>query len=126
MNPVLARIQASWEGPPHKVDVVLNEGDEVGSFKVIHAPGHAGGEVIYWRESDGTAISGDVIRNLNYATGMTGIDQPPDMFTYDPAENRRSIRKLAELNPKVILPGHGPEVTDMGKFEAFVEALPSD
>ena len=67
-----------------------------------------------------------MIRNLNYATGMTGIDQPPDMFTYDPAENRRSIRKLAELNPKVILPGHGPEVTDMGKFEAFVEALPSD
>lgn len=126
MNPVLARIQASWEGPPHKVDVVLNEGDEVGSFKVIHAPGHARGEVIYWRESDGTAISGDVIRNLNYATGMTGIDQPPDMFTYDPAENRRSIRKLAELNPKVILPGHGPEVTDMGKFEAFVEALPED
>ncbi|MGA7397897.1 MAG: MBL fold metallo-hydrolase [Solirubrobacterales bacterium] len=123
-NPVLARIQKSWEGPPHKVSRVLNEGDEVAGFRVIHAPGHARGEVIYFRESDRVAICGDVIRNMSYATSLAGLDEPPPVFTYDPEENRRSIRKLADLNPSLILPGHGPEVTDMASFERFVEALP--
>lgn len=123
MNPVLERIQASWTGPPHKVDRVLNEGDEVGGFRVVHAPGHAPGQVIYFRESDRVAICGDVIRNMSFLTGLPGIRQPPDIFTYDPAENRRSIRKLADLEPSIILPGHGPEVTDMAAFGKFVDSL---
>jgi hydroxyacylglutathione hydrolase len=57
-----------WQGPPHKVDRVLEEGDEVAGFRVIHAPGHAPGEVILWRESDRVAICGDVIRNISYLT----------------------------------------------------------
>jgi glyoxylase-like metal-dependent hydrolase (beta-lactamase superfamily II) len=52
------------------------------------------------------------------------IAEPPVIFTYDPTENRRSIRKLADLNPTLILPGHGPAVADMAKFERFVAALP--
>ena len=28
-------------------------------------------------------------------------------------------------NPRLILPGHGPAVTDMGAFERFVAALPA-
>jgi glyoxylase-like metal-dependent hydrolase (beta-lactamase superfamily II) len=52
------------------------------------------------------------------------LAEPPEIFTYDPAENRRSIRKLADLNPSLILPGHGPAVTDIGAFERFVAALP--
>ena len=72
------------------------------------------------------AICGDVIRNMSYATGLPGIKEPPPIFTYDMAENRRSIRKLAELKPTLILPGHGPEVTDMARFERFVEQLPAD
>jgi glyoxylase-like metal-dependent hydrolase (beta-lactamase superfamily II) len=28
-------------GPAHRVDRVLQEGDEVAGFRVIHAPGHA-------------------------------------------------------------------------------------
>ena len=122
-NPAVQWIQRSWEGPPHPVGRVLNEGDEVAGFRVIHAPGHARGEVIYFRESDGVAICGDVIRNMSYATTLAGIQEPPEFFTYDPEENRRSIRKLAELNPTLILPGHGPEVTDMADFERFVERL---
>lgn len=123
MNPLLVRIQKSWTGPPHRVDRVLVEGDEVGGFRVVHAPGHAPGEVIYFRDSDRVAICGDVLRNISYATTLNGLREPPDIFTYDPAENRRSIRRLADLNPSVILPGHGPEVTDMAAFESFVAGL---
>ena len=119
----MVRIQKSWTGPPHDVDRVLNAGDEVGDFRVIHAPGHAPGQVIYFRDSDRAAICGDIIRNMSYLTGLAGLREPPDIFTYDPAENRRSIRKLADLSPSVILPGHGPEVTDMAAFERFVSGL---
>ncbi|MGN6588431.1 MAG: MBL fold metallo-hydrolase [Solirubrobacterales bacterium] len=123
-NPVNRLIRSIWEGPPYKVERVLQEGDEVAGFRVVHAPGHARGEVIFFRESDRVAICGDVIRNMSYATGLPGIKEPPGIFTYDPAENRRSIRKLAELEPSLILPGHGPAVTDMGAFERFVSSLP--
>ena len=112
-----------WQGPPHKVDRVLRDGDEVAGFRVIHAPGHALGEVIFWRESDRVAICGDVIRNISYVTMRARLDEPPPDLTPDPVENRRSIRKLAGLNPSLILPGHGPAVTDMAAFERFAVRL---
>jgi hydroxyacylglutathione hydrolase len=124
-NPYNRLIKRLWQGPPHRVDRVLHEGDEVADFRVVHAPGHARGEVIYFRDSDRVAICGDVIRNMSYATGLPGIKEPPDVFTYDPVENRRSIHKLAALEPSLILPGHGPVVTDMAAFQRFVLALPT-
>jgi glyoxylase-like metal-dependent hydrolase (beta-lactamase superfamily II) len=114
-----------WEGPPHDVDRVLKEGDEVAGFRVVHAPGHAPGEVIFFRDSDRVAICGDVVRNISYLTLRTRLAEPPEELTPDPAENRRSIRRLAELEPALILPGHGPEVTDMAAFERFAAALPA-
>ena len=70
-----------WTGPPHKVDRVLQEGEEVAGFRVVHAPGHAPGEVIFFRDSDRVAICGDVIRNMSYATALPGIKEPPEIFT---------------------------------------------
>jgi hydroxyacylglutathione hydrolase len=115
-----------WQGPPYQVDRVLRRGDEVAGFRVIHAPGHSPGEVIYFRDSDRVAICGDVVRNLNYATLRPAIKEPPAAFNVDTAENRRSIRKLAELGPSIILPGHGEAITDIAAFERFVETLPAD
>jgi len=125
-NPGAKFFARMWEGPPHKVDRVLQEGDEVAGFRVVHAPGHAPGEVIFFRDSDRVAICGDVVRNMSYLTGLPGIRQPPDEMTYDPPENRRSIQKMAALEPSLILPGHGPAITDMAAFGRFVAALPVD
>ena len=113
-----------WEGPSRKVDRVLREGDEVGELRVVHAPGHAPGEVIFFRDSDRVAICGDVIRNITYLSLRTALAEPPAHLTPDPAENRRSIRRLADLEPATILPGHGPAVTDRTAFERFVAGLP--
>jgi hydroxyacylglutathione hydrolase len=117
-------VVSRWGGPPRKVDSVLHDGDEIAGFRVIHAPGHSPGEVIYFRETDRVAICGDVIRSISYATLRTRILEPPDAFNDDTAQNRTSIRKLAELEPAVILPGHGPAVTDRAAFAAFARALP--
>lgn len=123
-HPVNRLIKRIWQGPPHEVGRVLHDGDEVAGFRVVHAPGHARGEVIFFREADRVAICGDVVRNMSYATARPMLAEPPDIFTPDPAENRRSIRKLADLEPSLILPGHGPALSDMAKFERFVQALP--
>ena len=123
-NPGAKAFARMWEGPPHKVDRVLKEGDEVAGFRVVHAPGHAPGEVIFFRDSDRVAICGDVIRNISYVSLRSRLAEPPDELTTDPPENRRSIRKLAALNPSLILPGHGPPVTDIDAFERFAAALP--
>lgn len=124
-NPFNRLIKKLWQGPPYEVARVLSEGDEVAGFRVVHAPGHARGEVIFFRDTDRVAICGDVIRNMSYATGRPMLAEPPRIFTYDPAENRRSIHKLADLNPSLILPGHGPAVTDIAAFERFVAGLPA-
>lgn len=110
----------------HAGDVDAMEGRRpVAGFRVVHAPGHSAGEVIFFRDSDRVAICGDVIRSVSYATGRPMLAEPPDFYNLDSAENRRSIRKLAALKPSLILPGHGPAVTDMAAFERFAAALPA-
>ena len=51
---------------------------------------------------------------------MPGLRDPKPYFTPDPAENRRSARRLAELEPKLVLFGHGAPLRDTRKFVDFV------
>jgi hydroxyacylglutathione hydrolase len=111
-------------GPGRKVDRTLREGDEVAGFKVLDVPGHSPGHVAFWRESDGVLILGDVLNNLNIVTGARGLHEPPWFVSADPAENRRSARRLAQLEPKLALFGHGPRMRDTTRFVEFVNALP--
>ena len=114
-----------FAGPPHPVSRSFEDGDQVGEFRVVHTPGHSPGHTVFFRESDRVAICGDVVRNMSYLTARAGLYEPPDVFTPDPVENRRSIRKLADLEPSLILPGHGPAITDMKAFQSFAAALPA-
>jgi glyoxylase-like metal-dependent hydrolase (beta-lactamase superfamily II) len=92
---------------------------------VIEVPGHSAGHVAYFREADRVLILGDVLNGQSLVTGIPGLHEPPKIFTPDPAQNRESARKLAALEPKVIAFGHGPVLTDGGKFRDFVAALPA-
>ena len=125
-HPVNKLVHRFWEGPPRKVDRVLNEGDDVAGFRVIHAPGHQRGEVIFFRDSDRVAVAGDVINTMSVWTGIPGVREPPKLFTLDPVENRRSIRKLLDLRPSMICVGHGAPLRDLSKLERLVEKLPAD
>jgi hydroxyacylglutathione hydrolase len=109
---------------PHPVSRRLNEGDEVGGFTVLDVPGHSPGHVAYWREADRTLICGDVLFDLNLPSLKPGLREPYVAFTPDPARNRESARKLAELRPNLILFGHGPPLRDGDHFVRFVESLP--
>ena len=99
---------------------MLAEGDEVAGFRVVHAPGHARGEVIFFRESDRVAICGDVIRNMSYATGLPGAQGAARRSS--PTTRPRTAARSASwptLEPSLILPGHGPAVTDIGGLRAL-------
>ena len=106
-------------GPGHPVDRTLHEGDEVAGFQVLDVPGHSAGHVAYWRESDRVLIAGDVVNTMHPFTMVRGVREPLDKFTPDPAENRRSIKRLAALEPALLLVGHGPPVRDPGKLAAL-------
>jgi hydroxyacylglutathione hydrolase len=113
-----------WTGPPHPVARALVEGDEVADFTVLESPGHSRGHVAYWRESDGVLILGDVLNNVNVRTGIPGLHEPPAIFTPDPARNRQSARRLAELRPRLTCFGHGAPLRDPGRLADFVAQLP--
>jgi len=112
-------------GPGHPVDRQIGEGDEVGGFQVLDVPGHSPGHVAFWRESDRTLIMGDVLNGMNLLTAIPGLHEPPRTFTPDPARNRESARRLAELEPRLALFGHGPPFRDTKKLVDFVAGLPA-
>ena len=115
--------QRFWTGPPHPVARALVEGDEVAGFTVLETPGHSRGHVAYWRESDRVLVLGDVLNNINLATGVPGLHEPPAKFTADPARNRRSARRLAELRPRLSCFGHGAPLRDPGRLADFVARM---
>jgi glyoxylase-like metal-dependent hydrolase (beta-lactamase superfamily II) len=94
-----------------KVDVVLVDGDIVetpaGSWRVVHTPGHTPGHVSYFRESDGTLLSGDALLNVVPFWRKEGLALPPPIFNSNTALARRSARRVGELAPCILLPGHG-------------------
>jgi hydroxyacylglutathione hydrolase len=124
-HPVNRLVEWAWAGPPHPVARALEEGDEVAGFRVLAVPGHSPGHVAYWRESDRVLVLGDVLNNVDVATGRRGLREPKRIFTPDPARNRESARRLAKLEPSLVCFGHGPPLRDTRRFVEFVERLPA-
>jgi glyoxylase-like metal-dependent hydrolase (beta-lactamase superfamily II) len=107
----------------HPVDRALREGDEVAGFTVLDTPGHSPGHVSYWREADRVLVCGDVMWGYNPFLLSGGIRQPFPLVSPDPALNRRSARRLAELDPALVCFGHGPVLRDGAAFIAAVQRL---
>jgi glyoxylase-like metal-dependent hydrolase (beta-lactamase superfamily II) len=125
-HPVAQFYVRIFTGPGHAVDRRLREGDEVAGFEVLEVPGHSIGHIALWRASDRVLVIGDVIANMDQLTLIPGLHEPKPYLSPDPAENRRSARRLAELEPELVLFGHGAPLRDTGKFVDFVEGLPGE
>ena len=99
----------------------VREGDDVGhGFTVLDTPGHSDGHVALWREGDRTLVLGDVLFNMHPLTTRPGLREPPRILTRDPQVNRESARRLAALEPELMLFGHGPPLRDPAALTAFV------
>jgi hydroxyacylglutathione hydrolase len=120
-KPVVRRI-GKYRGAP--VARRLREGDDIGhGFTALDVPGHSPGHVAYWRQADRVLVAGDVLFNIHLSTLRPGLREPPAIFTIDPARNRESARRVATLEPELVLFGHGPPLRDPAKLRAFASAL---
>jgi glyoxylase-like metal-dependent hydrolase (beta-lactamase superfamily II) len=122
-HPINSLFFRMWHGPAHPVDRKLVEGDHVAGFRVLDTPGHSAGHVSYWRESDGVLILGDVLNDMDIITLRPGLRQPKGFLTPDPETNRKSIRRLGELDAKLVLFGHGAPLRDTAKFQSFCASV---
>jgi glyoxylase-like metal-dependent hydrolase (beta-lactamase superfamily II) len=51
------------------------------------------------------------------------VREPFGFFTPDPAENRRSIKRIADLDPALVLVGHGPPLRDTEELRDLAARL---
>jgi len=123
-HPIARFYYRAFVGPGHPVDRKLAEGDEVAGFTVLDVPGHSAGHVAFWREADRVLILGDVLNNMDVLTAIPGLHAPKPYLTPDPARNLESARRLAALEPALVLFGHGPPLRDTRKFVEFVARQP--
>ncbi|MDB5512055.1 MAG: beta-lactamase domain protein [Enterovirga sp.] len=82
-------------------------------WRWIHVPGHAPGQVAFWREEDRTLIAGDAFvttaQESVYSVALQAPEMhgPPMYFTIDWTASRQSVRDLAALEPETAVTGHG-------------------
>jgi hydroxyacylglutathione hydrolase len=99
-----------WDGGPVRIAGTVGEGDEVAGFRVLHFPGHAPGLIGLWRESDRLALVSDVVYLVDSARlkplphGEASVPHPA--FSWNHQEAKRSLRRLAELEPRIVGAGH--------------------
>jgi len=99
-----------WDGGAVRISGTVEEGDEVAGFRVIHLPGHAPGLIGLWRESDRVALVSDAIYLVDSARmrplpeGEASVPHPA--WAWDHAKAKQSVRRLAELEPRLVGAGH--------------------
>ena len=75
------------------------------------------------RERESVLIAVDGLRNFNFFTTRQEFDEPLTVFTTDPEENRKSIKKIAALKPQVICFGHGAAIRGAERIQEFANRL---
>jgi glyoxylase-like metal-dependent hydrolase (beta-lactamase superfamily II) len=107
---------------PHHAPVLrfpeLSDGEvvRIGTLNLtaLHTPGHSGDHLCFLIAEDGAVFTGDLI-----------LGRGSSMVTYpegDVAAYLRSLDRLAELNPRLLFPGHWDPVPDaMGKIREYRE-----
>ncbi|WP_216323274.1 MBL fold metallo-hydrolase [Deinococcus aestuarii] len=108
----LSPLRGGWR--PSTVPVQpLHDGDRVGSLRVITAPGHTPGQIALLDTRDGTLIAGDAYHAVG---GVTVVSERRPLFpfpalaTWHAPTALATARRLADLNPARLAPGHGPVV----------------
>jgi glyoxylase-like metal-dependent hydrolase (beta-lactamase superfamily II) len=107
-----ASIVSGWDEPP-AAGRLLEDGDIVGPFTVLHLPGHTPGSAAFWDKEAGVLFTGDTLFKRD--CGRT------DLPGGDGAAMRASLRRLFAMDGKLEAhPGHGDSTT-VGREAARVK-----
>jgi glyoxylase-like metal-dependent hydrolase (beta-lactamase superfamily II) len=79
----------------------LAAGDD--ELKVVHTPGHSPDHLAFWHEASGTVFSGDLV--VHGSSVMIHTSRGGNLSEY-----LRSLERVMMLEPKVLLPAHGPRI----------------
>jgi glyoxylase-like metal-dependent hydrolase (beta-lactamase superfamily II) len=99
-----------------RVSVLPDDGSVPGmsDWRWIHTPGHTPGHVALFRKTDGALIAGDAFVTTQQESMLSvmlqkpKVSRPPGYYTPDWDAARRSVQRLAQLQPEIALTGHGP------------------
>jgi glyoxylase-like metal-dependent hydrolase (beta-lactamase superfamily II) len=84
----------------------LEPGERVDGWEVLHLPGHADGHRALFR--DGVLIAGDtLLASITPNVGLYPDSRPDPLDDYI-----RSLERIADLAPRVALPGHFDRIDD--------------
>ncbi|MGF7117673.1 MBL fold metallo-hydrolase [Methanobacterium oryzae] len=102
-----------------EVDILLEENDKIGSYKIIHTPGHTPGSICLYNENDRIIFVGD-----NLTDKGDKIGGPPSIFTLNMEQANESIKKLENLDIDVIFTGHGKIISEAKeKLKEYIKML---
>lgn len=114
---IVKEIEAASAAVAHWTDSfagagTLHEGEQIffaqHAWKIYHTPGHAGGLICLWEKESRTLLANDhILKDIS----SNAILEPPENPTA-PRPRRlldymRELKRMAQLEPNWVLPGHG-------------------
>ncbi|MDO3676424.1 MBL fold metallo-hydrolase [Paenibacillus ehimensis] len=101
-----------------RADVLLQDGDRVGSLLAVAAPGHTPGSMAFLDTRNRALIAGDAFQTRG-GIAVSGQVRPwfpfPAMATWSKELALESARKLREHRPSLLAVGHGSMLGEPGK-----------
>jgi glyoxylase-like metal-dependent hydrolase (beta-lactamase superfamily II) len=107
----------SWPKLQTTPDVRLTGGERIDSLEVVPTPGHTPGHVSFLDTRDRTIIVGDTFTSIGgLAVSNHFYLRFPlaAMATWDKGKDLESAKKLRELEPAMLVVGHGGPVRNPG------------
>jgi glyoxylase-like metal-dependent hydrolase (beta-lactamase superfamily II) len=104
------KLRGDYRGAKTIPTGTLEDGQRVGSLRVVASPGHTPGHLAFLDERDQTLICGDAFTTLG---GVATTARPNPRFplatlgTWDRPTELDSARRLRALEPARLAPGHG-------------------
>jgi glyoxylase-like metal-dependent hydrolase (beta-lactamase superfamily II) len=99
---------------------------ELPGWQILPTPGHTPGHVSFFRKQDKTLLVGDAFCTTKPESFFEAalaqhveMHGPPAYFTSDWDSARESVRRLAELHPAIVAPGHGKALAGPNVAEAL-------
>jgi glyoxylase-like metal-dependent hydrolase (beta-lactamase superfamily II) len=86
------------------IDEPIGEGDVLpfwGGLRVVHLPGHSDGHCGFYSEKHDLLFSGDLFASYFFKPHVS-----PSIFTSRPELLAGSLRRVLELDPRLIVPNH--------------------
>lgn len=89
--------------PAHALQPI-HPGEDVAGWEIVALAGHTPGQIGLLR--DGVLVAGDAV-----VGGPDGAHLPRAAYNTDHREAARTLRRIVDLNPRLVLPGHGVPLT---------------